>query len=471
MLPDFTNPADWLPWAFASLMGLSILIYVILDGFDLGVGILFPLAEPEERDRMIGSIGPFWDANETWLVLAVGLLLVAFPVAHGMILSTLYLPVFIMLVGLILRGVAFEFRAKARDQHKRLWNRLFFVGSLGTALAQGWMLGMYVMGLETTLATYAFAALTAVFLAVGYSFIGSTWLIHKTEGALQLKAVQWGRESLWGVVLGIGAVSLATPFVSARIFEKWFTYPEVLYLAPLPVLAGALVVALWVMLRRMPYAEDRRSWLPFAVASTLFALAYLGMAYSFYPYVVPERLTIYEARSGARKPADHPDRRLLRGAGDPRVFGAGLCHIPRQGDGVALRLRSRLRIWRKMKDPMHVLLLHLSENTHATLPPCGRPVVRNPPPPPAGSGPSSGRATPAARRGWRCSTDRRPAPSGPAVSCRWETSRGRSRARKSRAPRGSRCAATGPPAPGRPCACCASAAHRDGCAPRSSPSP
>jgi cytochrome bd ubiquinol oxidase subunit II len=295
MLPDFTNPADWLPWAFASLMGLSILIYVILDGFDLGVGILFPLAEPAEQDRMIGSIGPFWDANETWLVLAVGLLLVAFPQAHGMILSTLYLPVFIMLVGLILRGVAFEFRAKARDHHKRLWNRLFFAGSLMTALAQGFMLGLYIMGLEATPATYAFATLTAVFLVVGYSFIGSTWLIHKTEGALQLKAVQWGRESLWGVVLGIGAVSLATPFVSPRIFEKWFTFPEVLYLAPLPVLSGALVVALWVMLRRMPYAEDRRSWLPFAVASTLFALAYLGMAYSFYPYVVPERLTIYEA--------------------------------------------------------------------------------------------------------------------------------------------------------------------------------
>jgi cytochrome d ubiquinol oxidase subunit II len=295
MLPDFTNPADWLPWAFASLMGLSILIYVILDGFDLGVGILFPLAEPAEQDRMIGSIGPFWDANETWLVLAVGLLLVAFPQAHGMILSTLYLPVFVMLVGLILRGVAFEFRAKARDHHKRLWNRLFFAGSLMTALAQGFMLGLYIMGLETTPATYAFATLTAVFLAVGYSFIGSTWLIHKTEGALQLKTVQWGRESLWGVVLGIGAVSLATPFVSPRIFEKWFTFPEVLYLAPMPVLSGALVVALWVMLRRMPYAGDRRSWLPFAVASTLFALAYLGMAYSFYPYVVPEQLTIYEA--------------------------------------------------------------------------------------------------------------------------------------------------------------------------------
>ncbi|PWK60818.1 cytochrome d ubiquinol oxidase subunit II [Roseicyclus mahoneyensis] len=297
MLPDFTNPADWLPWAFASLMGLSILIYVVLDGFDLGVGILFPLATPAEQDRMIGSIGPFWDANETWLVLAVGLLLVAFPQAHGMILTALYLPVFIMLVGLILRGVAFEFRAKARDRHKRLWNRLFFTGSLMTALAQGFMLGLYVMGLEQTWATYAFATLTAVFLAVGYSFIGSTWLIHKTEGALQLKSVRWGRESLWGVILGIGAVSLATPMVSTRIFDKWLTFPEIFYLAPLPILSGLLILWLWRMLRAMPYAEDRRSWLPFAAATALFTLAYLGMAYSFYPYVVPDRLTIYEAAS------------------------------------------------------------------------------------------------------------------------------------------------------------------------------
>lgn len=296
-MPDFANPADWLPWAFASLMGLSILIYVVLDGFDLGVGILFPLATAAEQDKMIGSIGPFWDANETWLVLAVGLLLVAFPQAHGMILTALYLPVFIMLVGLILRGVAFEFRAKARDHHKRLWNRLFFVGSLMTALAQGFMLGLYVMGLEQTWATYGFATLTAVFLAVGYSFIGAAWLIHKTEGELQLKSVRWARESLWGVVLGIGAVSLATPLVSPRLFEKWLSFPQVLYLAPLPILSGLLIVWLWRMLRAMPFAEDRRSWLPFAVATVLFTLAYLGMAYSFYPYVVPERLTIYEAAS------------------------------------------------------------------------------------------------------------------------------------------------------------------------------
>jgi len=258
---------------------------------------LFPLATPAEQDKMIGSIGPFWDANETWLVLAVGLLLVAFPQAHGMILTALYLPVFIMLVGLILRGVAFEFRAKSRDHHKRLWNRLFFTGSLMTALAQGFMLGLYVMGLEQTWATYAFATLTAVFLAVGYGFIGAAWLVHKTEAELQHKSVRWARESLWGVVLGIGAVSLATPLVSTRLFDKWLSFPQVLYLAPLPILSGLLIVWLWRMLRAMPFADDRRSWLPFAVATSLFALAYLGMAYSFYPYVVPERLTIYEAAS------------------------------------------------------------------------------------------------------------------------------------------------------------------------------
>ncbi|WP_341863678.1 cytochrome d ubiquinol oxidase subunit II [Gymnodinialimonas sp. 57CJ19] len=295
MLPDFANPADWLPWAFASLMGFSILVYVVLDGFDLGVGILFPFAEDAEKDRMIGSIGPFWDANETWLVLAVGLLLVAFPTAHGMILSALYLPVFVMLIGLILRGVAFEFRAKAHARHKSLWNRLFLVGSTLTALSQGFMLGLYVMGLQQTWATYAFAALTAVFLTVGYSFIGACWLILKTEADLQGKAVKWARQSLWGVVLGIGAVSLATPLVSARIWERWLQFPEALWLAPIPVISGLLVLWLWRMVRVMPFEGDARSWQPFAVATGLFALAYVGLAYSFYPYVVPERLTIYEA--------------------------------------------------------------------------------------------------------------------------------------------------------------------------------
>ncbi len=297
MMTLFGDPAVWLPFTFAGLMGLSILIYVVLDGFDLGVGLLFPFASDSEKDRMIASIGPFWDANETWLVLAVGLLLVAFPPAHGAILTALYLPVAIMLIGLILRGVAFEFRAKAPAPRKGLWNGIFFTGSLMTALSQGFMLGLYIMGLTWTWAHIGFAVVTAVFLAVGYSFIGATWIIHKSEGALQSKAIGWAKGGIWGLILGIGAVSAATPLVSQRIFDKWFSWPEALLLSPLPLISGALIVALWWMLRRMPFANDRRSWAPFATVSVLFVMAYGGMAYSFYPYVVPERLTIYEAAS------------------------------------------------------------------------------------------------------------------------------------------------------------------------------
>ena len=293
----FGDPAVWLPFVFAALMGLSILIYVVLDGFDLGVGVLFPFADDDEKDRMIAAIGPFWDANETWLVLAVGLLLVAFPAAHGEILTALYLPVAIMLIGLILRGVAFEFRAKAPKPYKRLWDNAFFAGSLMTALSQGFMLGMYVMGLDWTWAHAGFGLLTAVFLTVGYSFIGATWVIHKTDEFLQRKAVDWAKGGIWGLVLGIAAISMATPFVSDRIFDKWFSWPAALYLSPLPLLSAMLVIWLWSMLRRMPFEGDARSWQPFAAATALWVMAFGGMAYSFYPYVVPEKLTIYEAAS------------------------------------------------------------------------------------------------------------------------------------------------------------------------------
>ncbi len=293
----FGDPAIWLPWTFAALMGLSILVYVVLDGFDLGVGLLMPLANEDEKDRLVASIGPFWDANETWLVLAIGLLLVAFPPAHGIILTALYLPVFVMLIGLILRGVSFEMRAKAPRAQKRMWNGAFFAGSLMASLSQGFMLGMYIMGLTWTLPHVAFALMTAVFLTVGYSFIGAAWLIWKTDGALQQHALRWSKGGIWGLILGIGAISLATPFVSARIFERWFSWPEFAYLSPLPLLSGALVLFLWWKLARMPLDQDRWSWTPFAAASALFTLAYGGMAYSFYPYVVPERMTIYEAAS------------------------------------------------------------------------------------------------------------------------------------------------------------------------------
>lgn len=293
----FDDPALWLPLAFAALMGLSIVVYVVLDGFDLGVGILFPFATPDERDRMVASIGPFWDANETWLVLAIGILLVAFPVAHGIILTALYAPVAVMLIALILRGVAFEFRVKAPLPHKPWWDRAFFAGSVMTALSQGFMLGLYIMGLEWTAANVAFALLTALCLTVAYSFIGAAWIILKTDQALQAKAVAWARGGIWGMVLGMGAVSLASPLVSQRIFDKWFGWPETLVLLPLPVVSALVVAALWVMLRRLPAPGDAYAWLPFVAASVLMVFGFLGMAYSFYPYVVPDRLTIYDAAS------------------------------------------------------------------------------------------------------------------------------------------------------------------------------
>ncbi|MEM8978048.1 MAG: cytochrome d ubiquinol oxidase subunit II [Pseudomonadota bacterium] len=293
----FGDPAQWLPLTFAALMGLSILIYVCLDGFDLGVGVLFPFAEDDEKDRMIASIGPFWDANETWLVLAIGILLVAFPTAHGTILTALYLPVAIMLIGLTMRGVAFEFRVKAPAPWKNTWNWTFYAGSLLTSLSQGFMLGMYIMGLEYSWATFGFACLTAVFLTVGYSFIGAAWLILKTDEALQRKAVDWAKGGIWGLILGMGAISLASPLVSERIFAKWFSFPEALFLAPLPIMSAGLMVLLWISLRHLPTKTDAFAWVPFVAAIALFALSFCGLAYSFYPYVVPEKLTIYEAAS------------------------------------------------------------------------------------------------------------------------------------------------------------------------------
>lgn len=295
----FENPDIWLPFIFASLMGLSIMIYVILDGFDLGVGILAPLSTPEERDIMISSIGPFWDANETWLVLAVGLLLVAFPTAHGEILTALYLPATFMLMGLILRGVAFEFRVKAPAKYKAGWDWAFFAGSVITALCQGFMLGIYIMGLEYTWLTIGFGLLCAGCITVGYSMIGSTWLAMKTEGALQAKAINWAMRGLLGALVGIALVSAATPIVSDRIFEKWFSFPQVFYLAPIPLLTAGVTYFLWARLRVLKTEPAREAWMPFVLSTLLFALAYVGLAYSFYPYVVPEKLTIYDAAASS----------------------------------------------------------------------------------------------------------------------------------------------------------------------------
>lgn len=291
----FSDPAIWLPFVFAGLMGLSILIYVILDGYDLGVGILFPTASAEQKDQMIASIGPFWDANETWLVLAVGLLLVAFPLAHGAILTALYLPVALMLIGLILRGVAFEFRAKAEPAWKPLWDNAFFTGSLITALSQGYMLGQYIMGLDSNLATNTFSLLTAICVAAGYAFVGSAWLIIKTEGDLQQRAIRRARITLIFTAIGFIAISAASPLVSPRIFDKWFSFPALIYLAPLPLASVALILVVWFALKRLVWQPERLNWVPFAAAAGIFTLAFAGLAYSFYPFIVPDTFTIFEA--------------------------------------------------------------------------------------------------------------------------------------------------------------------------------
>lgn len=292
---DMIYQGHWLPVAFAALMGLSILAYVILDGYDLGVGMLMADADARQRDMMIGSIGPFWDANETWLVLAVGLLLVAFPVAHGAILSALYLPVAFLLLGLILRGVSFEFRAKTEGRQQAWWNHAFIGGSLLAALAQGYMLGVYILGLDTGLPATLFGVLTGICLAAAYAFIGATWLIRKTEGALQARAVSWARRTLWLAAAGMIAVSVVTPLVSERISAKWFELPYLVLLAPIPIAASGLFAIVWYALRHLPLAEDRWSWVPFGGAIGIFALGFYGLAYSFFPYVVPERMTVWDA--------------------------------------------------------------------------------------------------------------------------------------------------------------------------------
>ncbi|CDX13897.1 Cytochrome bd ubiquinol oxidase subunit II [Mesorhizobium sp. ORS 3324] len=291
---------DWptaLPLIFAGLMGLAILIYVVLDGFDLGIGILFAAAEDEEQDTMIAAIGPFWDANETWLVLAVGLLLVAFPMAHGTILTALYLPVFVLLVGLILRGVAFDFRAKVPAGRKHRWNRIFFLGSATASLAQGYMLGVYVLGLDVGPGGMAFGALVALCLSAAYAAMGSAWLIYKTEGDLQRKAVRWLRTTLVLTALGMVAVSLATPFASPRIFDKWFLWPEIFYLSPLPIVSALLFLWLWRQTFHLPKPNDQHAIRPFLTLAAIFALGFAGLAWSFYPFVVPDRLTIWQAAS------------------------------------------------------------------------------------------------------------------------------------------------------------------------------
>lgn len=294
---EIFNNDQCLPIIFTFLMGFSVLIYVVLDGYDLGVGMAMNFANNKERDTMIASIGPFWDANETWLVLGVGILLVAFPMAHGMILTSLYMPTAIMLIGLILRGVSLDFRAKAHANYKDRWDNCFIIGSTITAIAQGYMLGSYINGFNYGLHYILFNTLVGICLASGYIFVGSGWLIMKTTGTLQIKSVKWARASLWLTVLGIGTISVATPLLNEVIFHKWFSLPNFIFLLPIPLFTGITILYILITLKRLPLKDDALSWVPFVSSIVLFVLGFIGLAYSFYPFIVPGKMTIFEAAS------------------------------------------------------------------------------------------------------------------------------------------------------------------------------
>ncbi len=301
LAPDLSQAAGWMPIVFLVVMGLAMLAYVILDGYDLGVGVLMHRASEGDKDTMIASIGPFWDANETWLVLGVGILLTVFPLAHGVILGALYLPVALMLIGLMLRGVAFDFRVKAHAARKPLWNRLFYAGSLLAGWSQGYMLGSLITGFASTGWILVFNAVIGLALVAAYSLIGAGWLIIKTEGALQLQAVRWARLSLWFVMAGVAAISVATPLVSPRIFEKWFAFPNLVLLLPIP---AATAVLFWVIhrsLQRLPtrlaQGNEYGAWVPFGATVGVFLLAFYGLAYSLFPWLVMDQITIWQAAS------------------------------------------------------------------------------------------------------------------------------------------------------------------------------
>lgn len=283
-------------WAF--IIAFSVFVYVVMDGFDLGLGMLFPLfPKKADRDVMMNSVAPVWDGNETWLVLGGGGLFAAFPLAYAVLMPALYTPMIAMLLGLVFRGVAFEFRWRSQRERNR-WDTAFFGGSLLAALAQGIALGAILQGVHVEGRGYAggwwdwltpFSILTGVALVAGYCLLGATWLVMKTTGDLREKAYHLSWWLLFAMLGAIGAVSLATPFLDAEYARRWFAWPNILLTAPVPV-AVAAVTAL--LLRSLANRQDYR---PFFLALALFALSYAGLGISMYPYIVPRSITIWQA--------------------------------------------------------------------------------------------------------------------------------------------------------------------------------
>ena len=287
-----------LPIIWAAVIAFAIFAYVVLDGFDLGVGILFVVVRDEDdRDTMVNSIAPVWDANETWLVMGGGGLLAAFPLAYSIVFSALYAPLIAMLLALIFRGVSFEFRFRS-PQSKAFWDVCFASGSALATFCQGIVLGAFIQGIAVEGRAYAggwfdwltpFSLLTGAALVIGYALLGATWLIIKTEGVLQERMFGLAWPLTIGVLAMIVIVSVWTPLLDAEIAARWFSWPRLLMFSPVPLLVAADAAALAAALR------NRWEYSPYLLALGLFALSYGGLGISLYPYVVPRKITIWEA--------------------------------------------------------------------------------------------------------------------------------------------------------------------------------
>ena len=285
-------------WAF--IIAFAVFVYVVMDGFDLGLGILFPLFPAKaDRDIIMNSVAPVWDGNETWLVLGGGGMMAAFPLAYSVLMPALYTPMIAMLIGLIFRGVAFEFRWRSQRERNR-WDLAFAGGSWITALAQGVALGAILQGIHVEGRHYAggwwdwltpFSVLTGVSLVIGYALLAATWLVLKTEGSLRERAYHLCWYLLFAMLAAIGTVSIATPFLHIQYAQRWFTWPNVVLTAPVPIAVAAVAV---LLLRALANKQDSQ---PFYLTLGLFALSYAGLGISMYPYIVPQSITIWQAAS------------------------------------------------------------------------------------------------------------------------------------------------------------------------------
>lgn len=299
---DFLTPH--LPFIWGALIVFAIFLYVILDGFDIGIGILFPFAPEDDcRSKMMNSIAPFWDGNETWLVLGGGGLLAAFPLAYAVLTSALYLPVIFMLIALIFRGVAFEFRFKAGPKSRPIWDYSFHFGSLFAAFCQGIILGAIIQGVSVEGRSFAggafdwlsaFSLMTGLGLIVGYSLLGCSWLILKTDDITQKWAHDTALYILVYFIFFVGVVSLWTPHLNHHLYQRWYAWPNILYLSPIPLLLGFCFI--W-FIRSIKNERDR---LPFIITILMFILCFIGLVVGLWPWIVPYQITFIEAAAAPK---------------------------------------------------------------------------------------------------------------------------------------------------------------------------